>query len=331
MVQVVHVRRRVDETQHAVHVERVDRLDEVEALREHDLKDVAVEDVLLGGVHRLRPRGPLEVAAQLGKLVELTVGREGRRVGQWSAEIRNRVVEARDRAVVHRVDGRRVGVGRRVHVLDEVHPLAVMVERRDTPGEGTHRVGKPHVVGRRRTHVLDLPHRVVTHPTHDAAVKWRQVGQGRRAVAREQRVEQYERAAVVGNAVGRRPSEPFDLPAPSDEGARRVAAEEREAAPAFRVLHRLEQEALAVTYELHERRQRRLEIGENVAPDRHDGVVARQGAELVARGPNRERRHKGPGAAPPPKARKKQLCSPVWQAPRPSCSTTNSKTSMSQS
>ena len=39
----------------------------------------------------------------------------------------------------------------------------------------------------------------------------------------------------------------------------------------------------------------------------------------------------GPGVAPPPKARKKQLRSPVWQAPRPSCSTTNSSASTSQS
>ena len=62
MAQEVHVRRRVHEPQHAVHGERVDRLDEIEALREHDLEDVAVEDVLLRRVDRVGPLRALEVA-----------------------------------------------------------------------------------------------------------------------------------------------------------------------------------------------------------------------------------------------------------------------------
>jgi len=59
--------------------------------------------------------------------------------------------------------------------------------------------------------------------------------------------------------------------------------------------------------------------------------LAGQRAEVVARGPDLGRGHKRPGAASPPNARKKQLCAPVWHAPRPSCSTTNRRTSMSQS
>ena len=86
-----------------------------------------------------------------------------------------------------------------------------------------------------------------------------------------------------------------------------------------------------VADELDEGRDRRLEVGEHLAPDRDDGVVARQRAELVERRLDGGEAHTGPGSAPPPKARKKQLRSPVWQAPRPSCSTTKSSTSMSQS
>ena len=55
VAQEVHVRRRVHEAQHAVHRERIDRLDEIEALREHDLEDVAFENVLLRGLDRFRP------------------------------------------------------------------------------------------------------------------------------------------------------------------------------------------------------------------------------------------------------------------------------------
>ena len=46
MAHEVHVGRRVDLAQHAVHVERVEVPVEVEALREHHLEDVAGEDVL---------------------------------------------------------------------------------------------------------------------------------------------------------------------------------------------------------------------------------------------------------------------------------------------
>ena len=49
----VHVRRRVHLAQHAVDVERVDGADEVEALREHHLEDVAREDVLARGFDRV--------------------------------------------------------------------------------------------------------------------------------------------------------------------------------------------------------------------------------------------------------------------------------------
>ena len=139
----------------------------------------------------------------------------------------------------------------------------------------------------------------------------------------------------VGTPAGGAPVE-LDVPPARDERERRVAAEEREAAPPLGVLDRLEQERRVVVGgadQLHERRDRRLEVGEHLAPDRHDRVVARQRDELVAREPRRghDQAQTGPGVAPPPKARKKQLCSPVWHAPRPSCSTTNSNTSMSQS
>ena len=60
MAHEVHVGRRVDLAQHAVHVERIEVAVEVEALREDDLEDVAGEDVLTrhldgGVVHARRP------------------------------------------------------------------------------------------------------------------------------------------------------------------------------------------------------------------------------------------------------------------------------------
>ncbi len=97
------------------------------------------------------------------------------------------------------------------------------------------------------------------------------------------------------------------------------------------VLDRLQQEAFAVADQLQERGDRRLEIRQDLAPYGDHRVLRRERAELVERRLDRGVAHTAPGSASLPNARKKQLRSPVWQAPRPVCSTTKSRTSMSQS
>ena len=80
MAQEIHVGRRVDEAQHAINRERIDRIDQIEALREHDLEDVALEDVLLRGLDR---RGPLRLGrvrpyrGKVGELVFRSAGGKG--------------------------------------------------------------------------------------------------------------------------------------------------------------------------------------------------------------------------------------------------------------
>ena len=94
MTQEVHVRRRVHEPQHPVHGERIHGFDQIEPLREHHLEDVAVEDVLLRGVDRLRPSVGGEIPAQLGELDELVRGRERGHVRQRAADLGLGLVEA---------------------------------------------------------------------------------------------------------------------------------------------------------------------------------------------------------------------------------------------
>ena len=83
----VHVGRRVDLPQHAVHVERVEVPFEVEALRDDDLEDVAGENVLARrfdrGVVRARPHGRRE----LRQLVELAGGRRRGYVRQRTRQL----------------------------------------------------------------------------------------------------------------------------------------------------------------------------------------------------------------------------------------------------
>ena len=81
-------------------------------------------------------------------------------------------------------------------------------------------------------------------------------------------------------------------PSRSDERRARVPPDEREPAPALAVLDRFEQEAGAVTDELGVGRHRRLEIGQELGPDRDDGVVGGERAELLARRPQADRNHR---------------------------------------
>ncbi len=205
--------------------------------------------------------------------------------------------------------------------------------------------GSPAVVVGDVGQALDLADHVVAEVADDAAVERGQVVDLRGAVLREQRLERDERALVGGDAVGHGAVELHRAP-PHDQ--RSAGSRPRKVNRPHRcaVLHRLEQEPRCVTgartHELHEGRDRRLEVGQHLGPHRHDGVLPGQREELGPRRPDHvgpimrsSRPGRGaqtrPGVAPVPKPRKKQDRSPVWQAPRPSCSTTKSSASPSQS
>ena len=171
---------------------------------------------------------------------------------------------------------------------------------------------------------LDLADHVVAEVAHQAAVQRRQLGDHRRPVRRQQVLEHGEDALVAGHVDGQRAVD-LDPPVAQQQRGDGIAADEREAAPALAVLDRLEQEARAVADELGVGRDRRLEVGEQLGPHGHD---------RVRRGPARGTRRGSAGSArvqSAPKRRKKQVRSPVWQAPLPCWWTLNSSTSASQS
>ena len=129
--------------------------------------------------------------------------------------------------------------------------------------------------------------------------------------------------AVARHVDGQRAVD-LDAAVAQQQRGHRVAADEREAAPPLAVLDRLEQEAGAVADELGVRGDRRLQVGEQLGPHRHDRVARAASARNSSR-LGRIRTHSAP------KRRKKQEYAPVWQAPSPCCSTLNSSTSASQS
>ena len=124
-----------------------------------------------------------------------------------------------------------------------------------------HGVGHVAVVGRHVGQALDLADHVVAEVAHHPAVQRRQLGDHRAAVRRQQRLERGEDALVGRDLVGQRAVE-LDLRRRAAASvADRIAADEREAAPALAVLDRLEQEPRAVADELGVGGDRRLEVG----------------------------------------------------------------------
>ena len=167
------------------------------------------------------------------------------------------------------------------HALDQRHPLAPVVERGERADHAHHGVGQVAVVGGHVGQPLDLADHVVAEVAHHAAVQRRQLGEHRRPVGREEVLERGEDARR--RAARRSGSSPSTSTRPSRSTQRgdRVAPDEGEPAPALAVLDRLEQEARRVADELGVGRDRRLEVGEQLGPHRHDRVLAGERAELV--------------------------------------------------
>ena len=143
-----------------------------------------------------------------------------------------------------------------------------MVERGDVTGDRQHRVGQPEVVGRHVGQALDLAHDVVAEVADDAAVERRELVDVRRAVAREQRLERGERARSVGTPGGGVPSNSTARPrATSVSAGSRPRNENRPHRSACSTDSRRNPGGSSRPRpELHERRDRRLEVGEHLAP-----------------------------------------------------------------
>ena len=135
--------------------------------------------------------------------------------------------------------------------------------------------------------MLDLADDVVTEIADDASVKRGEVVNDRRAVLLEQGLDGSQDAAIERN-VRRKLALHGDDAVPGDEGRRRSPAHEGPPAPPFGVLDGLQQEgplAPVGAGQAGEGGDGRGQIGQQLPPHRHDGVLGGQGGELVAAGP----------------------------------------------
>ena len=123
--------------------------------------------------------------------------------------------------------------------------------------------------------MLDLTHDVVAEVTHHPALQRRQVGDDRRAIGGDQRIERGEHALIERNIGRQRRAAERDATVAQFERRDRVATNEAVARPALAVLDGFEQEALTIADQLEVCGYRGFKVAQHFRPHRHHRVVGR--------------------------------------------------------
>ena len=179
-VEEVHVRRGVGLAQHAVHVEGAGVGLRLKAAREHELEDVAIDDVLLGTrddvLEILVAPGEGDVLANLA--VDLVHARENGGRGRGAAlQATEHTVQARDGIVVGTVDVFAGAV--EVNGVGDEQDCAVLVVMNGHVGDHVEReLGQLYVVGGRVGQVLPVADDIPAEVSDQAGGERRQGGVG---------------------------------------------------------------------------------------------------------------------------------------------------------
>ncbi len=278
-VEEVHVRRRIERAQRAVHVHRARTERHAHALAEHHLERIAGADVVL----HLLDRGDEALAGEAAD----EVGFVQRRRLQCLRIRRAAVAQAMGERIQPAV-GARPGLRRtRVGVDDEVEPPLEVVEHRQLVAEHQQDVGRAQFVGpgvgaQARLDVLDA---FEAEPADQAAGEARQSGDLRHPLLRAQALDLGQRIghfarlhhlAVLAHGQGM--TAEFVHPP-------RRQADDRVAPEALAAFHRLEQIGVRAVRQLEVDRQRGVEVGQHLAHHRDQGVALSRGlGEAFLRG-----------------------------------------------
>ena len=288
LAQEVHVGTGVDLPQRPVQMEGIGPEFEIEALRQHHLEDVALQDVLLGGAYRTLVALGRETGAGLRERV-VAVGRSKQGFGPGMRSRPGEIVESRQCPVVGGIDEFDWRFRRQDHVVDQGCPLPPVVEGDDPADHVEDRIGESEVVERRVRQVLHLADHVVAEIADDSGVQRRQPGKRRRPEPVQDHVQRLQHPRLGG----KRPQVVAGHLQPAavgnDPGAR-TAPHEGEAAPAIAVLGGLQQEAGFVPDDAGKGRHRCDQVGQQLPPHGHYPVTRRERAEFL---PARSGAHHG--------------------------------------
>ncbi len=187
----------------------------------------------------------------------------------------------------HGVGVGRAQVGLDAQVGDDEQAMAHVVEDDQVVGHHQRHVGHVQVGAGGGGQPLHEAHQVVAKVADDAAVEARQPSDGRRLARRHQLLHDLQRIALALLQHGAACRADRHLVAAGSDRHRRVHADETVAAKLFALLHRFEQEArpapvaAPLPAQLEIDRDRRLQVGGQLAVDRDDVALLRQVAHFV--------------------------------------------------
>ena len=266
-VEEIHVGRRIERAQCAIHIHRPRAERHAHALAQHDLEDVASTDVFLHRLHGFHETVAGEAGNEIfflqqGRVEHVRVAAAG------MAQAVNQFIQASHRARM------RLWLGR-VCMDDEVQAALEVVEygeffRQHQEGIGCAELIRLVAASQAR---LDVADRFETEIADQPAGEGRQAGHARHA-------EAFAQAVHFGQGVGEFPRfdqlavHPcFHRVAAEGEGARGRQADDGIAAPGLAALHRFEQVGMRTVGQFQVNRQRRVQVGQHLA-HHGDAVMA---------------------------------------------------------
>ena len=282
----IHVRARVQRAQHTVHVERVSRRIDVEALGDDHLEHVAVDDVLLGAFDGLLVVALLGAKAQLGLGDRFVQDVDAGLVRSRGGGIALHLVESSDGLVVGGVGAS--GFIIHIHRIgDEPYRTGYVVDHGDIGGQGKHGLRLSGLVrsfgAQGRFPVADG---IPADRADQTAGQVRQAFHMRGLQSLQRGVSDFDHVTGDGHA-DRDLAQPVGLTVVGAQLGHRVDADEAVTAPRAAVFRRFEDEgAGSAAGETLVEADRGERVGEQTAHDRNHTVAGvGQFVELFATGP----------------------------------------------
>ncbi len=259
-IEKVHVGRRVDPPEGPVDRERRGGAAPLEPLRQDHLEDVAGPDVVLGPPHpRLVPR-----LAHVDRPAARPAPRRARPRETAQERPLRRLDPGPGLPIPLEQAARRerTGLVSGPDVRDDLNPLAQMIEGENGIVDPEQDVGGPEIVRTRPRQFLDLAHHVIGQVAHGPSGEAGQIGKRHGAVRGDGPPQRLERPG----AVRRRPHD-----------RDRVASEKRVARHGLAAFNRFQEERIAAARgDPEEGRDRREQIGADLAAERDDGSLPRE-------------------------------------------------------
>ena len=229
---VIHVRTRVNLSQHAVNIERVSIKLHIKSLRQYNLKNVSCTNVIFCNcdsalIHAVRHR-------RFNAQRVVTQRRLNWGVRNRSRQIFDTFIYADNRRVIRRISRRNIKTCH-WHAFNHVATLTPVIKRCKRADHAHHCIWHVPIFVWRVWQIFDFTHNVVAEKTHQATLQWRQVWVQWRAICRKQRLNSSQYSFVARHRARHRACCCYFSVA-QHQSCYRVATHKRKSAPSFAVL-----------------------------------------------------------------------------------------------